>query len=93
MNKLKGLLDLVQVAIDKGATSVEDVQKAVANQPLNILEKIAPLKTPVKGIKKIQDQTIGGVYDIIRTINQEINVIAKDLLAKVEKGINSKQIG
>ncbi|MCJ7683525.1 MAG: hypothetical protein MUO68_04450 [Desulfobacteraceae bacterium] len=90
MSKLKGLLDLVQVAIDKGATSVEDVQKAVANQPLNILEKIAPLKTPVKGIKEIQNQTIGSVYDIIRTINQEVNVMAKDLLAKVENVTHSK---
>ena len=90
MKKLKGLLDLVQAAIDKGATSVEEVQKAVANQPLNILEKIAPLKTPVKGIKEIQNQTIGGVYDIIRTINQEVNVIAKDLLAKVENVTHNK---
>ena len=90
MSKLKGLLDLIQVAIDKGATSVEDVQKAVANKPLNILEKIAPLKTPVKGIREIQNQTIGSVYDIIRTINQEVNVMAKDLLAKVENVTHSK---
>ncbi len=85
MSKLMGLVELVQTAIDKGATSVEDVHKYIANEPFEILNKIGPIGTVSKGIQNIQNQTIGSVYDLIRTINKEIGDIAKDLLEKAEK--------
>ncbi len=42
MSKLTGLVELVQTAIDKGATSVEEVHTAIANEPLDILKKVTP---------------------------------------------------
>ncbi|KPA18330.1 hypothetical protein MHK_001438 [Candidatus Magnetomorum sp. HK-1] len=84
MSKLKGLKDLVQTAIDKGATSVEDVHKKIANMPINVLEKIGPIETPVKEIKQIHENTVGTVYDIIRLVNAEIGDIAEKMIAQIE---------
>jgi len=83
--KIKDIKDLVQDAIDKGATSVEQIHKTIANMPLDVLEKIAPISPAVKEVKRVQDATIGNVYETIRTVNQKVGEIANDLLSKIEK--------
>jgi len=85
MGELKKLKDLVQEMVDKGATSVEDVHKSIAALPLEVLEGIEGLEEPAKGIKEIQQKTIGGVYDIIRKVNSKVAEIADDIISKVEK--------
>jgi nitrate/TMAO reductase-like tetraheme cytochrome c subunit len=84
MSKLKGLAELVQDAIDKGATSVEEVHKAVLNQPLDVLEKVGPLEKPVQAVREIQNRTIGSVYDVIRKVNEEVATLAKEMLSRNE---------
>jgi len=84
MSKLRGLKDLVQVAVDKGATSVEEVHKAIANMPLNVLEKVGPLESSAKEIKKFHENTVGTVYDIIRKVNSEAGEIFETLISKAE---------
>ena len=84
MKELKGLIKLVETAIDKGATTVEEVHKAIASEPLDLLSKIEGLKKPAEGIKNIQQQSIGAVYETIRVVNEEVAKIAKDLLEKEE---------
>lgn len=85
MGKLRELKDLVQELVDKGATTVEEVHQAIAKMPLEVLENIEGLEEPAKGIKEIQQKTIGGVYDIIRTVNTKVAELAEDLISKVEK--------
>jgi len=85
MTDLKGLKDLVQEAIDKGATTVEEVHQSIASRPLEILQQLIPDKTPAKEIEAFQKKTIGSVYDMIRTVNQAVGEIAGNLLAKIEK--------
>ena len=85
MSNLKGLIELVEVAIDKGTTAVEEVHKAIVNEPLALLKKIEPLEKIAQGVQDVQDQIIGNVYGIIRTANQKVSEIAKDLLGKVKK--------
>ena len=85
MSNLKGLIELVEVAIDKGTTAVEEVQKAIVNEPLALLKKIEPLEKIAQNVQDVQDQIIGNVYGIIRTANQKVSEIAKDLLGKVKK--------
>ena len=87
MSKLTGLVELVQVAIDKGATSVEEVHLAVANEPLEILKTIAPLEATATGIQEIQNQTIGSVYETIRVVNREVTRIATGMLEEAEKAV------
>ena len=85
MSTLRELKDLVQEFVDKGATSVEEVHKSIAALPLEALESIKGLEEPAKGIKEIQQKTIGGVYDIIRQVNTKVAEIAEEIISKVEK--------
>ncbi len=84
MSEIKGMVDLVQDAIDNGARSVEEVHRDIANRPFEILKKVLPEAIPLDQIQQFQNQTIGGVYDAIRMVNQKSAEIARDLLAKVE---------
>jgi len=78
--KQKNLAELVSEAIDTGATSVEQVHRAIAELPLSILESIEAFKKPVGEVRKVQDQSIGAVYDMIRSINAEVGSLASKAL-------------
>jgi len=41
LTRLEALKDLVQSAIDQGATSVEQIHKTIADLPFSVLEKMA----------------------------------------------------
>jgi hypothetical protein len=81
----KDLARFVQDAIDKGATTVEDIHKAIADLPLKILEESELLKGPAKEVRRVQDHTIGAIYDVIREINQQVGTLASTLLAEAAK--------
>jgi hypothetical protein len=72
-------------AIDKGATTVEDIHKAIADLPLNILEESELLKGPAKEARLVQDHTIGAIYDVIRQINRQVGTLASTLLTDAAK--------
>ena len=83
--KRKALARSVQDAIDKGATTVEEIHKSIADLPLRILEESELLKGPAKEVRRVQDHTIGMVYDVIRGINERVGVLASRLLADAAK--------
>jgi triacylglycerol lipase len=85
MNKLNGLIELMQTAVDRGTTSVEGVHKSILNSNYNRIETIRPLKKMTKYIRELQMQSTGGVYHIIRLVNQEIGSFVLFVLEKVEK--------
>ena len=41
MEQLKGIITLVQEAIENGATTVEEVHQEIASQPLKILKNVS----------------------------------------------------
>jgi len=84
MTNLLKLREIIQEAIDRGATTVEQIHKDIAAMPLNALEKIEPLEAAAQGTRKIQEDTIGNVYEIIRKVNREVGALAEDLLKKVD---------
>jgi hypothetical protein len=75
---LNAIRSLVQDAIDRGATSVEEVHRSIAAMPLEALKKVAP--GPATMAQGLQDQTIGTVYDAIRGLNDQAGQIAQKLL-------------
>lgn len=77
----KRLVDLVQTEIDDGATSVEEIHKAIANLPLDVLERLDVFEEGVKGARKVQEASIGAIYDVIRKVNVEVGKLAKEILA------------
>ena len=64
-NGKKTLTRLIQDEIDKGATTVEEVHKAIADLPLKMLEQSDLLKGTAKEVKRVQDRSIGAIYDLL----------------------------
>lgn len=82
MAKPRRLTDLIQEAIDEGATTVEEIHKSIADLPLRILEEIKFLRKPIKEVRRVQDRSIGAVYDLLREINEQIGKLAADMLKR-----------
>ena len=85
MDQLKGLVKLVQEAIENGATTVEEVHRSVANMPLEALKNIEQISPTVQKVQDFQDTTIGNIYDTIRLVNAQVGEIAKSALEKMDK--------
>lgn len=84
LNKLEMLKDMVQTAIDNGARTVEDVHKAIADLPFELLEKNGMLDDEKQQLRERSQQTIGTVYGTIREINQKIGELASDMFETLE---------
>jgi len=82
MTGTKRLTDLIQETVDKGATTVEEIHKAIADLPLKMLEDVEVLKKPLKEVRRVQDRSIGAVYDLIRKINGQVGSLAADVLKR-----------
>lgn len=77
----KGVVRLIQDAIDRGATTVEHIHKSMADLPLRILEESALLKEPVREVRRVQDEALGKIYDVIRDVNEQVGTYASTLVA------------
>ena len=82
MAQAKSLADLIEEAVDNGATTVEEIHKAIADLPLKMLEEIKLLKKPVRQVRKVQDRSIGAVYNLIRAINEQVAELAGKVLKR-----------
>jgi hypothetical protein len=83
--KGKALASVIRDAIDKGATTVEEIHKSIADLPLKMLEESELLRGPAKEVRRVQDHTIGAIYDVIRGINQQVGALAAELLHEAAK--------
>jgi hypothetical protein len=81
----KALAKFIEDAIDKGATTVEEIHKAIADLPLKVLEESELLRGPAKEVMRVQDHTIGAIYDLIRDINKRVGTLASGLLTEAAK--------
>ncbi|MBV1921746.1 MAG: hypothetical protein KUG73_13795 [Pseudomonadales bacterium] len=87
LNKLELLKDMVQEAIDKGATTVEDVHRTIAEVPIEQLERTGLLDADEAQEKKeLHHRTVGTIYDAIRRINSQVGEMASELFEAVEDG-------
>ena len=76
----KALATFVQDAVDKGATTVEEIHKSIADLPLKILEGSDLLRGRAKEVRRVQDHAIGAMYDVIRGVNRQVGTLASKLL-------------
>jgi hypothetical protein len=85
MPKKKTLTKLIEDSIDKGATTVEEIHKSIADLPLKVLQDTDLLRGPAKEVKRVQDHTIGAIYDVIRDVNEKVGRFASEMLAETSK--------
>jgi hypothetical protein len=78
--KGQSLTDLIEQAVDKGATTAEEIHKSIAEFPLKLMEGSELLRQPAKGVRRLQDQTIGAFYDLVRDTNRRVARLTSDLL-------------
>ena len=81
----KALIQFIQDAVDKGATTVEEIHKSIADLPLKVLEESELLRGPAKEVRRLQDRTIGAIYDVIRDVNERVGTLGSELLADTAK--------
>lgn len=74
------LADLVEEAIEEGATRAEEIHKSIARLPLEMLEDLNLFADVVKDVREIQETSIGAIYDAIRKVSREGARLAEDLL-------------
>ena len=77
---LRKLADVVQREVDAGADTVEEIHLAIARMPLDVLAKLDVFESTVKDVRKIQQASIGAIYDVIHEVNHEVGRLAKELL-------------
>ena len=78
--KLLSVQEVVEKAIEDGATTVEQVHLSIASMPFDMLEKVDALQKPVGKAREIHDQTVGNIYETIRLLNERAGEIARGLL-------------
>jgi hypothetical protein len=89
LQRLELLKDLVQEAVDRGATSVEQIHQSIADLPFEALERMGLLDGDGREISELREtktRTIGFVYDAIRRINQEVGELLSDQFENLESG-------
>ena len=86
LERLELLKDIVQQALDRGATSVENIHQYIADLPFEALERSGLLDDNRIGVRGAQRRTIGTVYDAIRRINREVGDLISDQFENLEDG-------
>ena len=83
--KRQSLTEVIEVAVDKGATTAEQIHKSIADFPLKLMEESELLREPAKGVRRLQDQTIGALYDLVRDTNRRVAGFTSDLFRGLNK--------
>ena len=87
LDKLEVLKDMVQEAVDKGATTVEEVHRTIAEVPIEQLERAGLLDSEeAQDKKELHHKTVGTIYDAIRSVNRQVGEMASELFEAVENG-------
>jgi hypothetical protein len=84
LQRLELLKDFIQEAVDRGATSVEQIHQHIAALPFEALEKSGLLEDDKLKLREKQRRSIGMVYDAIRRINREVGQLISDQFENLE---------
>jgi hypothetical protein len=80
---IKEVQKVVKSTIDQGSKSMEQVHKTISKLPLKYLGKIKRIKDQTKIVGAIQKKAIGYFYDMVRTVNNNMFDVSKDILGLV----------
>jgi hypothetical protein len=84
LTRLEAVKDLVQEAIDKGASSVQQIHQTIADLPLAALERSGLLGEAGSKARAAHERTLNDVYDAIRRVNSEVGALVTGLFETLE---------
>lgn len=84
LGRVEVVKDLVEEAVDRGVTSVEQVHQAIAAAPFAVLEALG-VPDPL-GIRERQRRIIGIVYGAVREANRHVGTLLSDGFEAFEDG-------
>jgi hypothetical protein len=84
-SEVKKVADLVREVVDDGATTAEQIHKAIADLPLDVLERLDLFEETARNVRRIQDTSIGAIYDVIRKVDREVARLATEILERAAK--------
>lgn len=84
VQRLEVLKDFIQEAVDKGASSVQQIHEHIADLPFEALEKSGLLDDDKLKLRDRQRRTIGMVYDAIRRVNKQVGELISDQFENIE---------
>jgi len=76
----QSLTELIEEAVDKGTTTVEEIHKSIAALPLTLMEESELLRKPAREVRRLQDRAIGVIYEVVRDANRRVAKLVSDLL-------------
>ena len=80
--ELEERLKLAEQVVDKGVSAVENVHQTISGISFGILENIPVTSSTSQVVRKVHDETVGGVYTTIRAIGRHVGEVAGDILAR-----------
>src|ERR1700756_3558640 len=85
VQRIELLKDFIQEAVDRGASSVEQIHQYIADLPFEALEKSGLMEEDKLKLREKKRRSIGMVYDAIRRINREIGQLISDQFENLEE--------
>lgn len=89
----KTLIGRVQDQVEKSATAVEKIHKAIADLPLEMLEGSRFLRKPAKRVRRAQDRVIGAIYELVRKVVRTVGEAAAEQLAAARGSADVERVG
>jgi len=85
MNRLRGLKDLVQDAVEEGSAAVEKIHRGTADKTFGVLEMIPPVALPAKIVHLAHNVVLSTVYGSIRVVNRIAGATAGVVIDVVDR--------
>ena len=85
MNRLRGLAELVQDAVQHGTIAVEKVHQSVARTPLEVLALVPPLTATALWMADAQSRLIAASYRTIREASAAAGALAGTCIEAAER--------
>jgi hypothetical protein len=86
----KALGALIEDAVERGARSIEEIHRSIAGLPITVLERLGLFERTASEARRIQDVSIGALYETIREVNHQVARLAGDLLEKADEASESE---
>ncbi|RJS24886.1 hypothetical protein DRW03_07040 [Corallococcus sp. H22C18031201] len=84
MKRWRGLKDLVQDAVDHGATAIEKVHRTSAATPFQLLEQVPGLERPARVAHGLHDLALSGSYGMVRLVTRQVGKAIDQVLDVME---------